>query len=62
MKVNLHRALCSLTSALDFVGVDEVHHGKRVALMAAAVATELGWVLLRADAEERDPLGVPADR
>jgi putative nucleotidyltransferase with HDIG domain len=43
MKVNLHRALCSLTSALDFVGVDEVHHGKRVALMAAAVAAELGW-------------------
>jgi len=43
MKVNLHRALSSLTSALDFVGVDEVHHGKRVALMAAAVATELGW-------------------
>lgn len=43
MKVNLHRALCSLTSALDFVGVDEVHHGKRVALMAASVAVELGW-------------------
>lgn len=43
MKVNLHRALCSLTSALDFVGADEVHHGKRVALMAAAVAAELGW-------------------
>ena len=43
MKVNLHRALCSFTSALDFVGVDEVHHGKRVALMAAAVAAELGW-------------------
>ncbi|MBL0209611.1 MAG: HD domain-containing protein [Holophagaceae bacterium] len=43
MKVNLHRALCSLTSALDFIGVDEVHHGKRVALMAAAVAAELGW-------------------
>lgn len=43
MKINLHRALCSLTSALDFVGVDEVHHGKRVALMAAAVAAELGW-------------------
>ncbi len=43
MKVNLHRALSSLTSALDFVGVDEVHHGKRVGLMAAAVAAELGW-------------------
>jgi putative nucleotidyltransferase with HDIG domain len=43
MKVNLHRALSSLTSALDFVGVDEVHHGKRVGLMAAAVSAELGW-------------------
>lgn len=43
MKVSLQRAITSLTGALDFVGVDEVHHGKRVALMAFGVAAELGW-------------------
>ncbi|MDE3244928.1 MAG: HD domain-containing protein [Acidobacteriota bacterium] len=43
MKVNLNRALCSLARALDFLGVDEVHHGKRTALMAATLAAELGW-------------------
>lgn len=43
MKVSLQRAITSLTGALDFVGVDEVHHGKRVALMALGVARELGW-------------------
>lgn len=43
MKISLPRAITALTSALDFVGVDEVNHGKRVALMAAAVAQELGW-------------------
>ncbi len=43
MKLSLQRAITSLTSALDFVGVDEVHHGKRVALMALGIASELGW-------------------
>jgi putative nucleotidyltransferase with HDIG domain len=43
MKVSLPRAIISLTSALDFVGIDEVHHGKRVALMAQRIARELGW-------------------
>ena len=43
MKVSLQRAITSLTSALDFVGIDEVHHGKRVALMAHGIASELGW-------------------
>lgn len=43
MKVNLQLAITSLTSALDFVGVDEVQHGKRVALIAAAIAEEMGW-------------------
>lgn len=49
MRVNLHRAITSLTCALDFVGVDEVHHGKRVALMAAAIGDELGWEKARSD-------------
>lgn len=43
MKVSLQRAITSLTSALDFVGIDEVHHGKRVALMGQGIARELGW-------------------
>lgn len=43
MKIKLQQAITSLTSALDFVGVDEVHHGKRVALMGGAIAVEMGW-------------------
>ena len=43
MKIHLQRAITSLTKALDYVGVDEVHHGKRVALMAGEIARELGW-------------------
>jgi HD-GYP domain-containing protein (c-di-GMP phosphodiesterase class II) len=43
MKISLSRAITALTSVLDFVGVDEVQHGKRVALMASAVAEEMGW-------------------
>lgn len=42
-RLNLHQAILALTEALDFVGVDEVHHGKRVALMAEAIARELDW-------------------
>lgn len=43
MKVNLQRTITSLTNALDFVGTDEYHHGKRVALMAVAIAKEMNW-------------------
>lgn len=43
MKIDPHRAICALTSVLDFVGIDEVQHGKRVAWMAEAIARELGW-------------------
>jgi HD-GYP domain-containing protein (c-di-GMP phosphodiesterase class II) len=43
MKIDLSRTLLALTGALDLVGVDEVHHGKRVALMADATAAQLGW-------------------
>lgn len=41
--VDPHRAICALTSVLDFVGVDEVQHGKRVAVMAEAMAQTMGW-------------------
>ncbi len=43
MHLHLHQAIIGLTHALDFVGVDEVRHGKRVAVMAEAIARELGW-------------------
>lgn len=43
MKFSLQHALLSLTRALDFVGVDEVNHGKRVALIASDIARECGW-------------------
>lgn len=43
MKIILQRAITSLTNALDFVGIDEFQHGKRVALMAVAIADEMNW-------------------
>lgn len=41
--VDIHKAITALSCALDFVGVDEVRHGKRVASIARAVAEHLGW-------------------
>jgi HD-GYP domain-containing protein (c-di-GMP phosphodiesterase class II) len=43
MEIDLQRTVLALAEALDFVGVDEVHHGKRVALMAAGIARALAW-------------------
>jgi putative nucleotidyltransferase with HDIG domain len=43
MLLSLHRVIIGLTQALDFVGIDEVRHGKRVAVIAEAIAHELGW-------------------
>lgn len=41
--INLHEAIYSLSDALDLVGVTHIHHGKRVAYMAAECAKHLGW-------------------
>lgn len=41
--VNLHEAIYSLSDALDLVGVTHIHHGKRVAFMAAECGKYLGW-------------------
>lgn len=41
--INIHEAIYSLSDALDLVGVDHVHHGKRVAFMAAECAKALNW-------------------
>jgi HD-GYP domain-containing protein (c-di-GMP phosphodiesterase class II) len=43
MELILHDVICSLSSSLDLVGVTDVHHGKRVALIAATIAAHLGW-------------------
>lgn len=41
--INLHNAITALTCALDLVGIDEVKHGKRVAMMAYHIAQQLHW-------------------
>lgn len=41
--VDIHNAITALSGALDLVGVDEVRHGKRVAIMAKAIAEQLAW-------------------
>jgi putative nucleotidyltransferase with HDIG domain len=41
--VDIHNAITALTCALDLVGVDEVRHGKRVAVIARAIAQHLKW-------------------
>lgn len=47
--INLHEAIFSLSNALDLVGVQEIHHGKRVAFMAAECAKALNWEEQRLD-------------
>lgn len=47
--INLHEAVFSLSNALDLVGVQEIHHGKRVAFMAAECAKALQWDEQRLD-------------
>lgn len=42
---SLDRVIVALASALDFVGVDEIHHAQRVALFAETIAAELGFSL-----------------
>ncbi len=41
--VDLHNTITTLSCALDLVGVDEIRHGKRVAIMARAIALHLNW-------------------
>jgi HD-GYP domain-containing protein (c-di-GMP phosphodiesterase class II) len=42
-QINLHEAIYSLSDALDLVGVTHIHHGKRVAFMAAECGKWLNW-------------------
>ena len=41
--INLHEAIYSLSDAFDLVGVTHIHHGKRVAYIAAECGKLLGW-------------------
>lgn len=47
--INLHEVVYSLSDALDLVGVTHIHHGKRVAYMAAECGKYLGWDNQRLD-------------
>jgi HD-GYP domain-containing protein (c-di-GMP phosphodiesterase class II) len=47
--INLHETIYSLSDALDLVGVTHIHHGKRVAYMAAECGKFLGWSGARLD-------------
>lgn len=48
-KINLHEAVYSLSDALDLVGVSHIHHGKRVAYIAAEIGRALDWPQARMD-------------
>lgn len=41
--IDIHNAITALSCTLDLVGIDEVRHGKRVAMMAWQIAKQLGW-------------------
>ncbi len=41
--LNVREATYALSGALDFVGIDDILHGKRVAYMAAEIAKELSY-------------------
>jgi len=43
IQTDLRRTVYALADALDLVGVDDRHHGKRVGIMAFACARALGW-------------------
>lgn len=41
--LNLREVSYALSEALDYVGIDDTMHGKRVAFMSAEIAKKLGW-------------------
>jgi len=41
--VDIHNAITALSCALDLVGIDEIRHGKRVAVIARTIALHLNW-------------------
>lgn len=47
--LNLREVTYALSEALDYVGIDDTMHGKRVGYMSAEVAKHLGWSKDRID-------------
>lgn len=47
--LNLREVSYSLSEALDYVGIDDTMHGKRVAFMSAEIGKSLGWSQSRID-------------
>ncbi len=47
--LNIRQVIYSLSDALDLVGVNHIHHGKRVAYIAAEIGKRLGWEPNRLD-------------
>jgi len=43
VNIDVRHALLAVATALDFVGVDDLHHGHRVGYMAYECADVLGW-------------------
>jgi HD-GYP domain-containing protein (c-di-GMP phosphodiesterase class II) len=43
--VNFRSVVHALSDSLDLVGIDDVHHGKRVGIMAVEILRALGWSL-----------------
>lgn len=42
-QLNLREVTYVLTEALDYVGINDIHHGKRVAYIAYEIGKNLGW-------------------
>lgn len=49
IQVDLRQVVYALADALDLVGIDDLAHGKRVGIMAAACAQHLAWSQARQD-------------
>ncbi|MFY9142370.1 HD-GYP domain-containing protein [Sulfuricurvum sp.] len=47
--LNLREVSYALSEALDYVGIDDTMHGKRVAFMSAEIGKKLGWSQSRID-------------
>lgn len=41
--LNMREVTYALSEALDYVGIDDTMHGKRVAFIAAEIGKKLGW-------------------
>jgi len=48
-RLNLREVTYALSEALDFVGIDDTLHGKRVAFISAEIGKRLGWGQSRID-------------